>query len=488
MRTSGLARREAGFSLTLLAVVVLLAVATIVAVIILGRSADEGQRSEQTRLKFARASEDLVSFVSLNQRLPCPADPSVDTGVSAPVGASAACTFPAGTLPWSTLGINRDDAYDAWGWKVSYRVYTGGAGNVGSLTQAGGTSAVDCDTNEPLPGGTTAQGTCRTHQDTTPAEYYGGKGLSVNDFGTVHAPSVNGDGVAFVLISHGASGLGAYTSAGTRTTLPNSPGELANTTATTAFVAQAANVRGISPDNANYFDDLLAYATLVDLITKAHVAARDWPDPAPSFASVKLDTATLTAALERPAAYGDLGQNSVRFTDARVTALSGGAGQNVTFDILGGTEGIGGAAGGAGLSSADNESVKIEFSKVAQKFALTLDQFGCRTFFGFCIDFDRVELRFYKAGIELAGALSPQTKNACRAGTGLASFSIDLGVSPAADFDRVDIKPLASIGFPGGTTTSFLVAEFKTCAAGAACVTTLDTGPALTATTGGNRC
>ena len=480
--------RQAGVSLILLAIVILVGVAIFVAAKLFERAEDGGARGVDTSVKFKRLQDSLVSFVSQNERLPCPADPSSDAGLAVPAAASAGCTFPAGTVPWATIGASRDDAYDAWGGKISYRVYTGGAGNVGSLTQAGGASAVNCDTNEPLSAGTTPQGTCRTHQDTTPAEYFAGKGLSVNDFGSVHAPSVNGDGVAMVLISHGASGLGGYTAAGMRRAMPNSAAELANTAAAGIFVARAANVRDISADDVNYFDDQLAYTTLADLVTRARVAARDWPDPAPSFASVKLDTATVTAALERPAAYGDLGQSSVRFADARLSVLAGGAAQNATFDTLGGTEGIGGTTGSTGLSSADNESVKIDFTKVAQKFALTIDQFGCRTFFIFCIDIDRVELRFFKAGVELGAGLSPQTRNACRAGTGLASFSIDLGASPAADFDRVDVMPLVSIGFPGTTPTSILISEFKTCAAGTSCVTSLDTGPALSPTTGGNRC
>jgi len=477
--------RQAGVSLVLLAVVVLIGVVIFIAVKLLERREDNGTRGLNTDTHFKHARDALISFVAQNERLPCPADPSASTGLAVPATASATCTFPAGTLPWATLGASRDDAFDAWGWKISYRVYTGGAG---SLTQDGGASAVKCDTVDALPGGLTGGGLCNQSYDTPPSAYFTGKGFTVNDFGTVHAPSPTGDGVAFVLISHGPSGLGAYTAAGKLTALPNSIDEQSNTAATPAsFVAKVPNTRGMSPDNVNYFDDLLAYATLADLVTSAHVAARDWPDPPVTYASVRLDTATLTAALGAAPSV-DLGQTNVRFTNARVTALAAGTSQNLTFDTLGGVEGIGGAAGTTGISSADNESIKIEFSQLAQKFALTIDRFGCRTFFGFCVDVDQVQFRFYKAGVELGAALSPQTKSACRAGSGLASFSIDLGGSPAADFDRVDIRPLASIGFPGGATTSFLVAEFKTCAAGSACVTSLDTGPALSPTTGGNRC
>ena len=58
------------------------------------------------------------------------------------------CTFRNGTVPWVTLGLSADDAVDAWGRKISYRVYDGPTG----MTQALGASMSDCDTVEPAPG------------------------------------------------------------------------------------------------------------------------------------------------------------------------------------------------------------------------------------------------------------------------------------------------------------------------------------------------
>ncbi len=464
---------QAGFSFSLFALVVLLIVAGVVAMKMLERKVDDGGRGKDTRERFNMARNSLVAFVSQNERLPCPADPSLDTGDAAPVGASAACTYPAGTLPWKTLGMRRDDAYDSWGWKISYRVYAGGVGNVGSLTQDKGASAVNCDTVETWPGGATALGTCRANQDTLPTEYFTGKGFSVNDFGTLHAPSIAGDGAAFVLISHGPSGLGAYTAAGTPTALPTSADELSNVAASATFVAKASNVRDISPSDASYFDDLIAYATLADLVASANVAARDWPDPGGP-ASVKLDTATLTAALERPPAYGDLGQSSINFTNARVSGFSsGGTSQNLDFESVNSLEGIGGVTGGNGaLNSANGEGVRIDFNQGNRRFALALNDFGTGTylFLGFFpVGYaEQAQLDFYSAGV-LKETVIVQ---GCRADGGLATFQ-DIDVGGGFLFDRVDITSIAGT-FPLASS-SFFVSEFKTCAAGVTCQTSLQT-------------
>ena len=153
------------------------------------------------------------------------------------------------------------------------------------------------------------------------------------------------------------------------------------------------------------------------------------------------------------------------------------AGEDLTFDIVGGTEGIGGGPGSTQLSSADAEVLRIDFNIPAQVFAFTLDGFGCR---GGCSDADQVQLTFYKDGVQLPS--SPMTLSACNDGDGLASFSIDLGPSPGGDFNRVDIAPKASV--PGGVDTTFLMSEFRTCLAGGGCATSLDTGSGP----GGNHC
>jgi type II secretory pathway pseudopilin PulG len=458
------AASQRGVSLTLLAVVLLAIVAAIVAFTLLSRGRNDAQREADTRQRFARVDAALISFVSLNQRLPCPADPSQDTGLEVPVGGSATCTlpgFPAGTLPWSTLGMSRDDAFDSWGWKISYRVYTG---NFGSLTQAKGASMVNCDTAETAQTAVTALdgnsggGLCQATFDTPPASYLANKGLTINDFGTLHADA------AYVLVSHGPSGLGAYTSTGTRKTLPTSANELANTQVTGPFVAAAAST-GLAPDDVNHFDDVLDYVSLSDLITRANVVARDWPDVTPG---KTMNNATLAATLGHAVSVGDLGTNSITFGSgvdrARVRGFQSGSNTDISFNTTGGADSVGVAGAGNNLlSSANSDKLRIDFQLDVFKFAVALADFG--TSGG---DTERVQFVFSR-GTGPGATTKTVVKSGCRADGGVATFSID----PGTDFERVEISPLTAT--PSGVT-QFGVADFQVCGSSpVTCVSALAT-------------
>jgi type II secretory pathway pseudopilin PulG len=210
-------KREEGAGGALIAVILVLIALVIVAVSSMNRTASANADRDQTITRLATASAALESYAGVQLRLPCPANPTVDTGVEVPNGV-AGCQFGAGTLPWKTIGMRRDDSFDSWGRKISYRVYTG---NAGSLTQPGGASMANCDTFEAFPGGATptagnSGGLCRpdpptsnpADRTTTPAQFLAGKGLTLTDFGTVH------NDVAYVLISHGVTGLGSLHATG----------------------------------------------------------------------------------------------------------------------------------------------------------------------------------------------------------------------------------------------------------------------------------
>jgi type II secretory pathway pseudopilin PulG len=199
-------RSQRGASGLFIAVILLLVAAGALAIFALTRGVAQVERGTQSSDRFKVLQDALVQYVSANGRLPCPANPAIDTGDAEPAVASAVCNFPAGTVPWKAIGVRKDDAIDPWGGKISYRVYTGAAG---SLTQADGASMVDCDTAEPLPlKGTAAGGLCNSTHGTTENEFLNGKGLQVTSFGVVS------NNAAYVLISHGPSGLGEFTTAG----------------------------------------------------------------------------------------------------------------------------------------------------------------------------------------------------------------------------------------------------------------------------------
>lgn len=462
-------RRQNGASLLFVVIVLASVALAFFAMMVLFRSTSATSGSSQTASRFAAVSTALEQFASTAGRLPCPANPTLaptaaSEGEAVPPGASAECTNPTGTIPWKTIGVRREDALDASGWKISYRVYTG---NSGSLTQADGVSMVNCDTEEPFPAGRTlltvnSGGLCRTTRNTMPDEYFGGKGFQVNDFGTIRAPSAAGDGIAYVLISHGPTGHGAYTVAGVqKLPVPANANEMANLGATGPFVAAAAVPADVAaPGSLGHFDDVISYRSIADVVRRSNLSARPWDE---ELSSVRLDNPTVSSALgQSTTSYGDVGQQSLNFAGSRVTAFNSGGNQNITFDVIGSTEGIGGAGGANTLSSSGGEGLRIELAVRARQFAMTLSGFGGGTFIIIPYQ-ERVEIRFKDGAVTVATT----TKQGCRPDGGLASLSHDAGV----EFDSVEIRPLpATLPF---INSAFLLSEFKTCAAGPACQTSL---------------
>ena len=455
-------RAQRGVSILFIAVVLIVAAGASLAFLALTRSATGLDRSNETTTHLAKIANALERFASASERLPCPANPALDAGDAEPNAASAACTYPTGSVPWRTLGLRREDAFDAWGWKISYRVHSDpiGAPNPTGLTRAGGASMVHCDTVEPAPAGVDpVTRLCRATHDTTEAEFLDGKGLSVNDFGT---PATD---AAYVLISHGPSGLGAYTASGTqKTPLPASADETSNL-GNGPFVAKAA-VGTVSPEDATHFDDVLAYRHLADFVRRANLSARDWPEAGATYADVTLNSATVSAALGTPAAYGDVGRATLNFQNATVTGLNSGGTRNLSFDTVNIAEGIGTTAGTVGsanaLSSESGEGVRIVFPVKARQLAVTLNQFGRLT--GTPGDpREEAELVFFDG----ATTVLTVTKQGCRPDGGIATFSIDALV----DFDRVEIR--ARTASDGTSVTQFFLSQIKTCAPAVACTTSM---------------
>jgi type II secretory pathway pseudopilin PulG len=455
-------RSQKGASVFFIALILVAAMLGLFALLSLFRGSAAVSNSSEVVAQMAATQSALELFASATGRLPCPANPALSTGDADPVGTNATCNFPGGTIPWKTIGLRSEDSIDPWGWRISYRVYTG---NKGSLTQDNGVSMVKCDTVEPFPAGTTplagnSGGLCRDTLNTTDAEFLAlGKGLPVTDFGT----AVND--AAYVLISHGPSGLGGYTATGVqKLPVPASADEINNMAPTGPFMARAPVTTGLAPTDANYFDDVIAYQRIADFVRRANLSARDWPE---DLSSLTMNTPTLTAALGAAPAYGDLGTATITFATARVTAFDAGGDQNIAFNVNtpGGAEGIGGVnSGGDGLTNTGGEGLRIDLSVPASRFAVTLNDFG--TLIG--IWAERAEFRFYSGGTLIATI----TKNGCHADGGLASFaSIDAG----ANFDRIEIRPLQTTSaFGFSFPSSFFLSAFATCASGVACHTSLE--------------
>jgi hypothetical protein len=459
--------RERGAAGLFIAVLLILVIGGILATLSFLQSKSGGDRPAQEGQRFEKIKAALVQFVAANGRLPCPANAiaNPEPGTENRTALSATCNSPTGTVPWASIGLRRDDAIDGWGWKISYRVYTGTAG---SLTQDGGASMANCETNTGEAAGwsagrTTVSGSagglCRGTRNTLESEFLVGKGLTITWFGTAVSDA------AYVLVSHGPSGLGGFTSGSPamQTSLPTNASELSNLNATGPFVATNATDATVAPNAANHFDDILAYQKITDLVRLAGVGARDWPDTA--LADVTITAAAVASATgSTPAAGSDLGVSSIAFETARVSGLTAGAARNLTFDTVGGNDGLGVEGSGTGISSALSEAIRIEMKNKGTKFAITLNNF--QTVLG--VWKERARFEFYN-GTTLVSTFTPW--QSCH-GNAFTSFTFDLG---ATQFDRIDVTPLVSSADPffGSTiATSFFLSAFKACTS-TPCVTTL---------------
>jgi len=468
--------RQRGLGGTLVAVVLIIVAVSALALLALSRVRSSAERGGQVTSRFAVLHDALVQFVAANGRLPCPADPSLDDGLEgAAVSGVCPVSTQEGTVPWQTIGARRDDAIDPWGGKISYRVYTG---NAGSLTQAGGASMVRCDLIETSPLGVTSVigsegGLCRpappdgrlTVRDTPPANYLLNKELAVTEFGSAQS------GVAYVLLSHGASGLGAYTTAGVRREMPAAGGdERSNTNATGPFVIKAFSSPEVTPTDVAHFDDHVSYRRLDELIRLAGQGAREWPEEITASVGTLFDESTVETAVGQGVTPGtSVGTVTVNFVGVVATGIaSGSTPTDISFAVVGANGGIGVAGGGSALvQSSANESLQLDVEG-ASKLGVTLADFG--VYSGTFIEI--VQFQFFSNGA-VVGAT--RFGVGCQADGGLASFTMDVG----GIFDRVVITPLPAFDtdtFTFSGITALLLSEMKTCpSTEATCVTSLAT-------------
>jgi type II secretory pathway pseudopilin PulG len=473
MRASRSSQR--GVAAALIVIVILLAAAALIASLVLRRTDDQSAQRQRTEQTLANVAAALDGFASGNLRLPCPADPTLDDGIE--LRTAATCDTPAGTVPWKTIGLSREAAIDSWGRKIAYRVFSGATG----LTQDRGATMANCDTKEIFPTGVTGNGLCKpdppdnntASRSTTPAEFLAGKGLKLTYFGrNLESPN---DHIAFILISHGATGQGAFTTAGQQV-LPLPLGDESNNlTSTGPFIAKEFSGPDVPPGAIAFFDDLVAYRTISDLARLANLAPRDWPDDMSITASATFDRPTLTAALNQSPAT-DTGRSTIVFNSVTVTALdASGNAQNISFNEASPNAGIGGVAGGddvASTAGGPGEGLRVDFNDPARQFAFALQDFGYDSVFGVPYRFELVQVSFYSVVGSAATLRAQVTKPGCNPDGSLATFSIDAGVGN--EFNRVEIRPFPTATVFTARASSFLLSEVRACVAGVTCQTALE--------------
>ena len=480
-------RRQHGASGLMIAVVLVLLVLVLLAARVLSRLGDAADDKNNTVASLNRAKAALDAFVAsggASARLPCPANPALNTGLEDPTPATGTCNSPAGTLPWATIGLRQDDALDAWGRKLSYRVYSGNKGSLTQLAAGGfsGPSMVNCTDSNTAGGGVTKGpdpvGLCALDHTTSRFDFLSNnKGLQVTDFGTSHSPGTNAsaDPVAYVVISHGPTGLGGYSASGvvvlTESHLGPKGDELDNTSANGPFHAEAWSDPDTSASSNSHFDDLVVYRTIAGLAQKASLQPRSW-----GIASLTFDAPTI--ALGGGTATSDTGTSTLTYTSTlgtttTTTTLQGFQGTNATdisYDTTNGNSGIGvyGSGGATLMSYFDGDSMYIKLGATARQFAITLNDFV--SYFGGALP-EQVQLTFYKTSGNRTTQVFQVQKSACSmTASTLSTVSVNAGV----DFDIVDVRPepITVGGFIVADTT-FSISAISACSAGVSCTTAI---------------
>jgi hypothetical protein len=445
------------------AAVVLLIVLGVVA-LILGRGVSQQGAGLDRRTvvedTMTRISKALVEYSSLNGRLPCPASGTLNTGDADPNSASATCNSLDGVVPWKTLGLRREDGLDGWGRKISYRVYSGTTG----FTQSGGINMTDCNTQAGASNSVDSSGKCRTTpaRNTPPSAFLAGKGLSVQtDSGTT-------SGYAFVLISHGETGIGAWgAESGMRTNLPNGQPisaaylEYRNTQSGSTFDNRSRSAPGVTSIDTTYFDDVVHSVTVADLTSNAKLSGRDWGLSALNLStssSTTFSAANIAAALGFTPSTPNTGQSSVNFGAFTATSLANTAARYIASGTGTSGQGIGvitttsttQTSAMISSSSGSGETLRLTFTDPAARYlGITLVDFGI--FSGT----ERVRFDFYSSG-SLIASISKSACSSANSGLVLANFLLDSG----GTFDRVDVVARSTTT---GAASTFLVGGLRTC-------------------------
>lgn len=304
-----------GFSLIEMAIVLLIIGLALGMTLNVTRGMRDTQNRQLVQSKLTTLDTALANFVAQNKRLPCPANGTiasgaVNAGIEFPSPATGTCNPAAqtyGVVPWVTLGLTEDDATDPWFGRMTYRVDP-------TLTQIAPLlmNMSNCDPSSS--GATGAGGICQTPAPpcagtagcTSPSDFLLNKGLDVWDgvggaggWATRQNNRANGTGAAYVIISHGPTGAGAYNKNGAGAPLfAPQPGSIAipnpipppvvlpagndeipnfNGQAIALPAVQATTYRDAQLNDITttvHFDDYLSHPTIMSVLNKANLGPR----------------------------------------------------------------------------------------------------------------------------------------------------------------------------------------------------------------------
>lgn len=307
-------QRHKGFTLIEISMVIVVMGLLLTFLVGLSASLISQQRIQSTRQRIAGIDTALSLYVSTYRRLPCPADGRVDSATGgdeyATAGPPRTCTGNQqhGVVPWRALGLTSADVEDGWGGRFTYRVgpdlVLDNAMDFTSCDPAGtSTTAITAPPFcNPTTGGTPCNA-ANLANCTPPAlaiQPAVKKGLVVkNVAGTVVMDprgasgtcltTETSTGAAYVVISHGPEGGGAYGSAGTLLGSAVAAGTMEATNF--ADLAYAPPVCGVPPTSvppttsylvddvintvgATHFDDVVSRPNILTVATRAQVGPR----------------------------------------------------------------------------------------------------------------------------------------------------------------------------------------------------------------------
>ncbi len=450
-----------------------LAAATVVIVIILALVAlalDRGafrreatilDQREATDARMRKIRDALVAYAVLSGRLPCPASGNANAGDAVPDAPSVNCTEPDGVVPWRSLALDREDALDGWGRRISYRVFEGATG----LTQAGGVNMTNCNSSlfYPLDPALGPGGLCKpgAPPPNMAPQFFAARGnmLAVDEIGTTR------NGNAFVLVSHGETGLGAYPADGGTGRLPsphNAGREYTNTQAGGTYWIQPRSAPGTDPGVAAHFDDVVSYMSASDLVTRAKLAARPYSLGAAFTLPAVSAAAPGLSGEDTRQAYLAMGGFLVLGIDSSFALRNIGI---RTEDGVTGLGVIGGGSSAGDLNSSLGERLLFLFggSSELQKMDIAFNRFRVVGLGPPRLE-ERAEVSFWRGGDLLQASVATSWVEDIRPARCL------FGLVPSAVFDRVDVRPLPRTG--DGDQTTFTVAAVQACPEATAVCTT----------------
>ncbi len=317
-------KKTRGFSLVEVAMALVIGGIALGMIITVTLSLRDGTQRSTVRTQLDTIDTALANFVAQNKRLPCPASGAIPTGSGAgqetlwlgpalpsSIGSCSPNTQFDGVVPWVNLGLSEADVTDPWGGRITYRVDPALAtGSTFPLLM----DMSNCDPSSTGP--VIPSGECKVPVSpctgnlncTSPSAFLVNKGLDVWDgingaagWALRQNNRGAGTGAAYVLISHGPSGRGAYNKNG-GVTQPGSilPGtdETINLNGTPLKPLPPAPVAAPGPlsplpassiantyrdaplveaAGAAHFDDYLSHPTIMSVLNRANLGPRAHP-------------------------------------------------------------------------------------------------------------------------------------------------------------------------------------------------------------------